>query len=123
LGYGVRENAGSKYKLPPLSPNYVKARKRFKGLASTTTPKKSNLTRTGQLLLSMDVVESQNGRITITPTGIRRDEALSNLKLAGYLADKGRTFNRLSKLELNQIDRYYRRTIGDLLKKRRLLRS
>lgn len=122
LGYGVEENFGPRYKFDKLSPNYIKSRKRFRGLSSTTSPSKSNITRTGQLLLSMRVTEAKEGKFRIEPTGSRKDGPLTNKELAEILAKKNRTFNRLSQPEYQQLLRFYRRTFGDLLRKRNLLR-
>jgi len=122
LGFGVSKNFGEKSKFPNLSDDYIKQRRRFKGLSFTTSPSKSNITRTGQLLLSMQVTVVKQGSFTIAPTGQRTDSRLSNKDLAEILAKKNRVFNRLSQLEYNQLVRFYRRTFGDLLKKRNLLR-
>lgn len=122
LGFGVKENFGTRFKFPRLSDSYIQQRKRFKGLSFTTSPSKSNITRTGQLLLSMKVTTVKAGQFTIEPTGKRRDDPLTNTELAEILATKNRTFNRLSQLEYNQLVRFYRKTFGDLLRKRNLLR-
>ena len=122
LGFGVEENFRKRFKFPRLSDGYVKQRKSFKGLSFTTSPSKSNITRTGQLLLSMKVTTVKAGQFTIEPTGKRKGESLTNKELAEILAKKNRTFNRLSELEYNQLLRFYRRTFGDLLRKRNLLR-
>lgn len=122
LGYGVEENFGPRFKFDKLSPNYIKSRKKFRGLSSTTSPSKSNITRTGQLLLSMRVTEAKEGKFRIEPTGDRENEPLTNKRLAEILAKKNRTFNRLSQPEYQQLLRFYRRTFGDLLRKRNLLR-
>lgn len=127
LGYGVEENFGPRFKFDKLSPNYIKSRKKFRGLSSTTSPSKSNITRTGQLLLSMRVTEAKEGKFRIEPTGTREKEGktkkvLTNKELAEILAKKNRTFNRLSQPEYQQLLRFYRRTFGDLLRKRNLLR-
>ena len=121
LGYGVRENLGQRSPLRRLSAPYIKARRGFGGLAESTTPGKSNLTRTGQLLSSMQIISTRPGLTVIGPRGLRRD-GKRNEKIAEYQADQGRMFNKLSLNEYNQILRYYRKTFGDLLRKRRLLR-
>lgn len=121
LGYGVAENFGNKYSLPRHSPGYIEFRRRFADLSNTTAPRKSNLTLTGQLLQSTKVTKVTNGQIVISPTGNRRD-GMSNLKLANILDGKGYTYNKISQLEYAQLIRFYRKTFGDLLKKRNLLR-
>ena len=122
LGYGVRKNGGKRFRLAPLDSKYVDARKRQGGLSKFARPKKSNLTRTGQMLESVEVLEYRRGKLKIGPNGRRRD-GIDNADLAIWNANrKGRIFNRLSDKEYNQLRRFYRKTFGDLLKKRRLLR-
>jgi hypothetical protein len=119
LGYGVNVNLGQKARLAKLSPNYVDRRKVFSGISSLTSAKKSNLTRTGQMLASMQAKVSR-GRIFISPTGNRND-GKTNLEVAEYNAKAfgsrpSRVFNRVSLLEFKQIVRFYRKTFGDLFK-------
>lgn len=117
LGYGVEENFGEKKKLAALSINYVKTRKRL-GVDGSTTAKKSNLTRTGQMLKSVKAKYKGKGTIIVSPTGTRSD-GQSNIDIAKYNAERSpsRVFNRVSKLEFQQILRFYRKTFGDLVKK------
>lgn len=124
LGYGVNKQFGSKKKLKPLSEKYKNFRRKFAGLAESTTASKSNLTLTGQMLESMDVIKAKDGQIVLAPTGTRSGvgRRLKNVTVAEYQADQGRIFNRLSQLEYNQVLRYYRKSFGDLLDKQRLLR-
>lgn len=122
LGYGTPVQFGQKGKLKVLSPNYIEARKRFNGLSPTTAPGKSNLTRTGQLLDSVQVITAKNGSVRFGPTGMRSDSKLTNLQVAAYQQAQGRTFNRVSQLEFNQVLREFRREFGDLLRKRKLIK-
>ncbi len=122
LGYGVDKQFGVKSRLKPLSRNYVKYRERYPGLSPTTTPKRSNLSLTGQMLNSMDIIRASDGKITFGPTGSRTGSFLTNLKVAEYQENQGRVFNRISALEFNQVLRFYRKQFGDLLKKRDLIR-
>lgn len=118
LGYGVEQSLGQKKKLAPLSPRYVKSRKMFAGLSSLTTAKRSNLTRTGQMLNS--IRSTVKGKIIeIGPSGTR-DDGKRNSDIARYNEQGGRNrpkrvFLNLSRLEFNQIVRFYRKTFGDLL--------
>lgn len=121
LGFGVTESLGTRSPLKRLSTRYVKQRKMFSALDTTTRPQKSNLTLTGQLLRSMQITARKSGAIYIGPSG-QRDDGKSNRKIAEYQMAQGRTFNRLSLNEYNQIVRYYRKSFGDLLRKRSLLR-
>lgn len=117
LGYGVNDNFGEKKKLAGLSLNYIKARKR-NGVDSTSSAKKSNLTKTGQMLKSVKAKYKSKGIVIIKPTGTR-DDGNTNEDIARYNAERSpsRVFNRVSALEFQQILRYYRKTFGDLVKK------
>lgn len=122
LGYGVDQNFGTKRKLKPLSEKYKDYRRGFPSLSPTTTPGRSNLSLTGQMLDSMKVMRISNGRATIGPSGTRKGSFLSNLQVAEFQEGQGRTFNRISALEFQQVLRFYRKRFGDLLKKRDLIR-
>lgn len=126
LGYGVENQYGSKQKLAPLASSYVKQRKMFAGLNPLTTPKKSNLTRTGQMLDSVKAI-ARNGVIYIEPTGTR-DDGKKNLDVAiwNHKGDRKRNrpprvFMNLSQLEFNQTVRFYRKTFTDLLRKLKVI--
>lgn len=122
LGYGVQKQFGSKYKFPSLSPNYVKFRKKYSGLSETTSPSKSNVTLTGQLLDSIKIIKQTKGSVSFAPSGVRRGTGLKNEDLALFLKEKGRVFLNISELEYAQMVRFYRKSFGDLLDKKRLLR-
>lgn len=124
LGYGVEKDFDSKQKLAKLSSKYVKRRKMFNGLSAYTTPNKSNLTLTGQMLDSIISV-TKDKIIEIKPSG-RRDDGKRNADIARYAEEGGRgrpkrIFMRISQLEFKQIVRFYRKTFGDLLRKRKVL--
>ena len=125
LGYGVTENLGKREKLAALKGTYVQKRKMFSDLDATTTPKKSNLTRTGNMLRSM-AVKSSTGTIQIRPVGKRNIAAAEGNSVPvtyknGY-TKPARIFNRISQPEFNQIVRFYRKSFGDLLKKLQLIK-
>lgn len=122
LGYGVDRKMGAKTKFAILSPNYVKQRKMFAGLDGTTRANKSNLTRTGQMLASIQP-KIINGQIIIKPTGNHKG-GFSNEQLAKWNEDgtknrPRRIFLNISELEFNQIKRFYRKTFGDLVRSRK----
>jgi hypothetical protein len=122
LGYGVDKNMGAKEKFAKLSPNYVKQRKMFAGLDGSTRPNKSNLTRTGQMLASIQP-KVVSGQIIIKPTGAHKG-GFSNEQLAKWNEDGSRNrprriFLNISELEFNQIKRFYRKTFGDLVRSRK----
>lgn len=121
LGYGVDRPMGSKAKLRSLSPNYIKARKASARLSGTTSARKSNLTFSGEMLESVKVIKISRGVISIAPTGVHKGGE-KNAAIALYNARRGRTFLNISELEFRQLLRFYRKTFGDLVKKRRLLR-
>lgn len=136
LGYGVSSDLAEKSKLKAsgpggkFTPKYLlrRIRARAKGeLASTTTPNKLNLTFTGQLLESIKVIKAEDGQIIIGPTGTRKPDnggkkkkkkkTKTNEEIAQYNADAGRIFLNVSRLEFQQILRFYRREFTDLRKK------
>lgn len=124
LGYGVEKNFGQRKKLGPLKDTYVDKRKKD-GVDGTTTPKKSNLTNTGEMLRSLDYTV-RDATIIISPTGSR------NVNLAEYNAEQvtyangytkpARVFNRISELEFQQVLRFYRKAFTNLLKKLQLVK-
>lgn len=121
LGFGVKKNGGKRFRLASLTEGYVKQRKKG-GLSSFTRPKKSNLTRTGQMLESVKILKLSRGVITVGPQG-KRNDGKSNDDIAIWNAKrKGRSFIYISDNEYNQLRRAYRKMFGDLLKKKRLLR-
>jgi hypothetical protein len=121
LGYGVEDNFAPRKKLGALKASYVKQRSMFEGLDSTTRPKKSNLTRTGEMLESLESKYVRKGLVLIEPKGARnRKVALYNTQEVTYAngyTKPARIFNRVSDNEYRQILRFYRKTFGDLLKK------
>lgn len=121
LGYGVQEQYGQREKLKGLSQRYIRRRQLSDDLDETTRPKKSNLTFTGQMLRSLKVTTIGKGTVTIAPTGVRKDRK-RNFDVAEWNARRGRTFNRLSMNEANQIVRIYRKRFGDLLGRLSLLK-
>lgn len=103
-GNDLTGNAGAKQ--PPLSPGYVAYRRRVqkgkgKGWGGGPlpkpdlqffSPKRSNLTLTGELLNSIDYKVSVSSKsIIIEPTGVRSDGS-TNKEVAKDLANKGRYF-------------------------------
>lgn len=130
LGYGVSKLRGSestrssgitKVKLKGLSSRYIEYRKKYNKLSNMTTPRKSNLTFTGQLLKSMKIIKIGRGSVVIGPSGSRND-GLTNEFVGQDVAEKGRPFNDLYELEQKKLTRFYRKTFGDLLKKNKLLK-
>lgn len=120
LGYGVDKPFGQKEPFAKLSPNYILARRKQKGLDSTTKATKSNLTRSGQMIKSFQSKSTRSGTVIIRATG-KRDDGRSNEDVSGYAIEGSakrpqRIWNNVSQAEFNQLMRYYRKTFGDLVK-------
>ena len=116
-GRGVKVTGGNRFPLKKLSSQYIDFRKSFKNLSSDTSPSKSNLTLTGQMLASVRTGKVKKGTrgkasIDVSPSGV------FNKKKAEWNADRGRTFMNLSKVELRDINEYITKAIKKSLKKR-----
>lgn len=109
LGYGVSEQGGKKKKLTPLSENYIKRRKSFK--LGETTPKRSNLTLSGQMLDDLHAKKKKDNSVEIT---FKSEEAKDKAK---WNTDKGRPFNFLSSSEIKQVREIIQKKIQNLIKK------
>lgn len=95
-GFGVKNTGGSSKKLNKLSNPYKKQRKGLKRkgiLSAETTPAKSNLTKTGQLLDSVKG-DGKKGEARIYIDGQQ------NVKKAQDQAQAGREFMNLNKAEI-----------------------
>lgn len=114
-GKGVRRPGGSTYRLKPLSASYVRFRRENASrLSSFTSPRKSNLTFTGQLLNSLALKKGARS-IVITPTGIR-DDGQSNAAVAKHVS-RVRPFLALSKDEQREVGDFFRRTFDDIARR------
>lgn len=71
------------------------------GLSATTSPTKSNLTRTGQLLDSMSAKGATKTTVRVGPDGTR-DDGKSNADIGEYVSKK-RPFNNLSEIESGRV--------------------
>lgn len=134
LGYGVASDAKPRRKLKPLSSSYKAQRKgevafftknkkvipyepdRAPRLSRETSPTKSNLTFTGQMLDSIDVITAKQGEVLVGPSG-ERDDGKSNQEIAGYVAEAGRPFNHLSDIETKRMTELISDKINELVKK------
>ena len=104
-------------KFEPLSTGYVRWRRKNKP-TGPSTPAKSNLTFTGEMIDSLRVTDVKKRQATIEPTGKR------NILLAGVhsVGDPERNlpqrpFLGLSALDDKKLVRFYRRTFGDLVRR------
>lgn len=115
-GKGVSSDGGSLSQLKPLSRAYIERRRRSR-LSAFTSAGKSNLTFTSELLGSMTAERRSAGSWWIVFKGSRA-RGLTNAKLAQYVAAAGRPFLYLAKTELAELERGYRRTFDDLVKRK-----
>lgn len=121
LGFGVDEN-GKQTKLKPLAESYRLQRRGELAfftdeygnkipyepetkpyLSPYTTPAKSNLTKTGELLDSIRG-KAQNGIIFISLEGLRKD-GYSNEEIGDFVQSQGRRFLDLTKGEKEELAR------------------
>ena len=119
LGFGVPSNGAPREKLKSLSTSYKQQRRGEIGfftknnkvipfvpktkptLSSKTTPSKSNLTFSGELLDSLKEFVTGLGKVEVRPTGTRRD-GLTNEQVAEFVS-KERPFLNLSNNEIKQL--------------------
>ena len=127
LGYGVTGglfgNKQTLKSLKPHSPQYQKYRQKHKAeLYRETSPRKQNLTFSGELLNSMKVTLARKHRCLIGfPKRKHKISGELLTEIAQKQHDAGRKFLFMSKKEANQLLRFYRENFGDLLKRRKLL--
>jgi len=77
------------------------------GLSQFTSPRKSNLTRSGQLLDSVAGTNPTVRTVIVSPTG-QRDDGKTNKQIGEYVSDAGRKFNNLSEIELKRLSDWIR---------------
>lgn len=117
-GKSVTANDTQPVPLKKLSDNYVLQRKKDKKkgkLADSATPRRSNLTRTGQMLDSLSVTSKKHGSVKVGATGNRK-EGNTNKNVAGYVSDS-RPFLNLSTPEINGITKLIREKLDEQIKK------
>lgn len=125
LGFGVSSPGGPRSKLDKLSETYKEQRRgkviffrdkdgrvrrvptssKFKSrikLSEKTTPGKSNLTLTGQMLASLRGKVTGLGKGIIEPTG-SRTEGMTNKQIATFVQENGRVFMNFSNNEIRQL--------------------
>lgn len=130
LGYGVTDTGAKRQRLKKLSPITVAFRKQARKmgeLSDQTTPGKSNLTYSGQLLDSIKSKISTQGQVVVGPTGYRTPSRLSsfsqevinnNPHLANSLAKRGFIFNNISDLEFKKLVNYLNDGLTSVIKRR-----
>lgn len=110
LGYGVSKPGAKRQRLKKLSDEYIETRQNFHGLSEFTTPGRSNLTRTAQMLDSIIVLEAKDGKVTVGPQGARSDSKHSNDQIAEYVST-ARPFISVSDLEVKKLIRFFKKNI------------
>ena len=122
LGFGVKKSGGQRQKLKPLAESYKEQRrgklsfftdkagkvrpisnpkKRFP-LSKSTSPGKSNLTRTGSLLDKLQGRATVGERFSVRPSTKTRPDGLTGTKVAEFVS-KDRPFLDLSNNEIRQL--------------------
>lgn len=103
-------------------------KKKRRGVAALlhplTSPNKSNLTYTGQMLNNMKVRVTKKGQVELGPRGRRKTiygtkSKVTNEQVTIYVS-KDRPFMSLSRGELTKVVKFYDRTFYMLLKRRGL---
>lgn len=140
LGFGVPSNGASRVKLKPLSQSYkdqragkvvfytdklgrvrrVKTGPGFKSrikLSDRTTPSKSNLTLSFQMLASLRGRYVRPGFGVVEPTGTRSD-GMTNAQIAEFVTEQGRAFLNLSNNEIRQLEIFIENIGLKILKKK-----
>lgn len=111
LGGSVKQNLGTRSRLKPLSEDYKKTRKRKRSdLDRTTSPARSNLTYSGQMLREIGV-KIRNGSILL-----RFIHPFAKQK-AKWVQDQGREFFFISKPEFRQLQNLMRKRVSKVLNK------
>lgn len=114
-GKAVGSYNGGESPLKKLSPSYIRRRQTFAGLHPTTSPGKSNLTRTGQMLESLAVEEMPGGKFFVVVRGTRKGGG-SNAEVAQWVTEQGRPFLNLSRRQLDKLIVSYRKNFASLVK-------
>lgn len=137
LGKGVEEHGANPQSLKALSKSYKDARKGKIAFATSpsghvypykpknppklsnlTSPGRSNLTFTGQMLEAVKTVLSKRGYAKVSVDDSKREDGTTNKKIAGFVSEE-RPFLNLSAPEITALQRYIRQRIEDLLKRGR----
>ena len=109
LGYGVADQGGAKTKLDKLSTGYIAQRKRNKP-KGPSTPSKSNLTNTGDMLDALEAKEKADNKVEIGFKTTKEEQK------AEWVSED-RPFNNLSKAEIKQLKKKLENSIKEAIKK------
>lgn len=116
LGGSVENTGEKKRSFKKLSPGYVKQRRKSSELSSLTSPGKSNVTHTGQMIESI-TGKGKSGGFDITLSGSRND-GLTNKQVADFVEEGGRPFMNFSNIELKKIARLIEEQLVDEINKK-----
>lgn len=114
-GFGVKRTGAPSNRLKKLSPSYIEYRKTQR-LDRTTSPGRSNLTFTGQMLRSMRVKSNSDRKVTWGPNRRRRKGGVTNEQVGEYVSQV-RPFNFLSKREITKIAKLLDKILSSNLSK------
>ena len=114
LGKGVSDN-GKLEKLKKLTSKQYIDRRKKSNLSPLTSPGKSNLTFTGQMLSAIKGI--RNGTTFTFFFAGTRDDGKTNSQIAQYARENGRHFFALSKSEQNGLQRKISKIIKESIKK------
>lgn len=112
---GFGSDNGKSSRLQKLKPGYTKQRQKLKAkgqLSNETTPNKSNLTKTGEMLDNIQVTPGKN-EVTLGFTG-------KNQQKAQYVTEKGRPFFGLSTKEQWKVNKVIKDAVKAAIKKQGL---
>lgn len=122
-GFGVKRTGGNRKKLKKLPPRYIEFRKRNRRkLSRFARPTKSNLTFTGQMLESVKIIKSTDGRFEIGPSG-RRNDGKRNADVGRWVTQQGRPFMNLGRAEISSLQRFLREEMDQRIKRSGLRRG
>ena len=102
-GFGVARNGARQNRLRGLSPRYIEARREARKsgvLSNITTPARSNLTYTGNMIESI-YYQLRRSRLVF---GFNNPEAI---RVAEEVQSRGRPFFNLSSTEINKLTRQF----------------
>lgn len=124
LGYGVNNTGDLKNKLKPLKNSTVKKRtialKRGE-LSPFTTPRRSNLTKTGQLLDALSGRAKNKGVEIILKKEKRTDTNVTNSEIVFHQEAHGRPFIHLSKPEITKLNNRIKEILFLELKRKKII--
>lgn len=116
LGGSVESLGAKKKPFKKLSPGYIEQRRKSKNLSNLTSPGKSNITNTGQMIESISGKGKSSG-FDIILSGSRND-GLTNDQVADFVEEGGRPFLNFSDIELKKIARLLEEQLVDEITKK-----